>query len=350
MDKGIIEKIIEAGNHAPSGGNSQPWRFIVEHDAIKVIMLPEKEHPVLNFKERGTYIAHGALLENMRIAARSLDYEALFNFLPEPGVSAAVTFRPFSEHSGGDDLYSVLFKRHSNRKPYKKHPLSGEEKESLFRAAKDFPGVRLSVVEGETSVRSVAGSVALDILINLENKHLHELFFEEVLWKEEDQHQRPGLYIKTMEAVPPKSSVMRLLGNWKVAQLFSKMKLTHKIVGENAKTLASSGMFGAVIVSNDDRDFIDAGRMIEDIWLRATESGLSFQLIVGLVALGQRVKSGDTRLFSASENETISRAYENLRKIFGVREEEIIAATFRLGEAPPPMAVSYTRPPEIEWL
>lgn len=347
MDKGIIEKIIEAANHAPSGGNSQPWKFVVEHDTVRIIMLPEKEHPVLNFRNRGTYVAHGALLENIDVAAQSFGYEAVFNFFPEPHVSAAVTFRPFARGGDNTDLHDILFKRHSNRKPYKTGPLSEDTKKFILREADKFPQCRLSIVEEGESIRSVAESTALDIRINLENKRLHELFFKEVLWNEEDQHQQPGLYIRTMEAAPPKSSVMQLLRHWKVAQLFNKIKLVQKIYEENAKTLASSSLCGAVIVPDDDDSFMHAGRLIENIWLRATKSGLSFQLIAGLVFLWQQAHFGERHLFSDTELNEISEAYKRLQNVFGVKDGEVIATTFRIGEAPPPMAVSYTRPPDI---
>lgn len=348
MDKGIIEKIIEAGNHAPSGGNSQPWRFVVTGDVIKVVMLPEKEHPVLNFRNRGTLIAHGAMLENIAVASKSLGYEAFFDILPQPTVSAVITFKPLVGGPGNSDLHKAIPQRHSNRKPYKTDPLAKETKQFLFEEAERFPQCRVVVVEGK-SVYSVAESTSLDIRINLENKRLHELFFKEVLWNEEDQHQHPGLYIKTMEAVPPKSSVMRLLGHWRVAQLFSKLRLTQKIAGENAKTLASAGACGALIVPNDDRSFIDAGRIIENIWLRTEKSGLSFQLVAGLVFLWQQSHLGNDSSFSETESKEISGAYQRLQGIFNTKEGEIIATTFRIGEAPPPMAVSYKRPPEIEW-
>ena len=347
MDKEVITKIIEAANHAPSGGNSQPWRFIVAGDSIKIVMLTENEHPILNFKTRGTYIAHGALLENIRVAARHFGYKALFSVFPEPTVSAIVTFRPSDKHSD-IDLYDAVSKRHSNRKPYNTILLSEDTKNFVFHEADGFPQCRLSLIEG-TSVGLVAESTALDIRINLENKRLHELFFKEVLWKEEDQHTRPGLYIKTMEAEPPKSSVMRLLGSWRVAQFFKKMTLIQKITEENAKTLASTGAFGAIIVTNDDHSFISAGRMIENIWLRATNAGLCLHLVAGFVFLWQQAQFGEQQIFSDKERKDIAEAYQKLGEIFQVRPGEVIAATFRIGEAPPPLAVSYKRSAEIDW-
>lgn len=348
MDKGVITKIIEAANQAPSGGNSQPWKFVVGNDILEVIMSPEKDHPVLNYKNRGTYVACGALLENIKIAAQSLGYEAVANVSLEP-ISAKITFQPFTKVDPGVDLYDVISKRHSNRKPYKTNPLSEETKSYILHSANDYSPCRVSLVEGE-AIHSVAASTGFDLFVFLQNKLLHKMLFDEMLWKEEDQYHRSGLYVKTIEAAPPKSYALRLLSHWGVAQFFNKIKLSRKIYEENAKTLSAASLYGAVIVPNNDESFVHAGRLIEDIWLRTTKQELSFQLVAGLVFLSQQMFFGKKELFSQSEAQMISDAYGTLRKAFDVKEGEVIAATFRVGTSAPPMAVSYKRPPEIHWV
>lgn len=39
----IIRQIIEAGIRAPSGENSQPWRFLLKGDLIELYNLPERD-------------------------------------------------------------------------------------------------------------------------------------------------------------------------------------------------------------------------------------------------------------------------------------------------------------------
>lgn len=348
MDKGVITKIIEAANQAPSGGNTQPWKFVVEHDTLKVILFPEKDHVVLNYRNRGTYVAFGALLENVKIAAQSLGYEAVTSISLEP-ISAKITFQPLIKVDTSVDLYDVISRRHSNRKPYKTNPLPEETKSYILHGASSYSPCRISLVEGE-AIHSVAAGTAFDLYVFLQNKLLHKLLFDEMLWKEEDQHTRSGLYIKTIEAAPPKSFVLKLLSHWGVAQFFNKIKLSRKIYEENAKTLSAASLYGAVIVPNNDESFVQGGRLIEDIWLRATKQGLSFQLVAGLVFLSQQMSFGKKELFSQLEAKMILDAYETLREAFNVKEGEVIAATFRVGEAPPPMAVSYKRPPEVHWV
>ncbi len=57
---GVVEKILEAGRHAPSAGNSQPWEFVVVRDAevkkrisrsiVSLYKEARRREPTFNFK------------------------------------------------------------------------------------------------------------------------------------------------------------------------------------------------------------------------------------------------------------------------------------------------------------
>jgi len=349
MEKRIIEKIIEAGNLAPSGGNSQPWEFVVkDNNSISVIALPEKDHRILNYKNRGTYVAHGALVENMEIAATHFGFDTKTEFFPKEKQSVRFTFHPSKISAPATDLYEDIARRHSNRKPFKTDPLSVEEKNYLFQEITRFPGCQLATVEGKGKIDKVAENLAFDVLISLQNQLLHSLLFQEILWEEGDQKVRPGLYIKTMEVAPPKAFVFKMLRNWKTAQLFAKIKFLQKIYEENAKTAASAGLIGAITVKDSDVDFIHAGRALENIWLRAAKLGLEFQMMTGILFLWQQVALGKHGAFSEEEGKVVKGALENLREALGVHQG-IIAFTFRIGRGSKPTAVSHKRPPQIRW-
>jgi hypothetical protein len=347
MEREIIEKIIEAANQAPSGSNSQPWKFRVKDNVIEVIALPEKDHPILNFKNRGTYLAHGALIENVEIAAHALGYRATFDVFPEKDISARITLESSTEKKD-TDWYNIIFNRHSNRKCYKVDQLNEEEKNYLFQEINKFPQCKLLIADTKNEISRISKSLASDILVFLQNKLLHKLLFQEIIWKEEEQKYRPGLYVKTMEMAGPKALVFKILKNWKVIRFFNKINLPQKIYKENVKTVSSSGLIGVVVVQDEDINFIEAGRLMENIWLRASKLNLGFQLITGILFLWQQVNFGKQDIFSEKEKEVINKAYENIKDIFKIKDE-IIALAFRVGKANAPLAVSYKRPPIVEW-
>jgi len=344
MDKDILRKIIDAGNLAPSGSNSQPWSFIVDGDTILVRMHPEKDHPILNVGNRGTYVAHGALVENMRIAARRYGFEASVDSFPEPGISARVTFR-----SGAHDhglLYDVIATRHSNRRPYRRVPLAPNEMAALL-AVHAEPKCELLTIEGH-AIEAAAPWLAADLPITLTNRTLHDLLFREVLWQEREQMERPGLYVKTMEITPPKSFVFRWLSSWGVAEFFNRLKLIDRIAGENTNTVASSGLIGMIVVHGTDEDFLHVGSYLERLWLTVSSLGLAMQLLTGVLFFEQGMTQGARDALTANEQAMIADAVGHLKEIFGVKDGTM-AIAFRVGQAKPPTAVSLKRPPDIEW-
>lgn len=341
MDKETVKKIIAAANMAPSGGNSQPWKFRVQDNSIYVTGLPEKDHPVLNFRNRGTLVALGALMENMEIAGQAIGYKVSYEFI-EPLVFKGV----FVPGQQSNELFNAVQERHSNRKFYKTEPLTAADKYFLLKDAAKFPECEVILIEGG-QIKKAAASTSVDILVSLQNKELHRLLFNEVLFNEEDQKHRSGLYLKTMEVSGPQSFIFKLLKNWKVAQFFHKAKITQKIYQESAKKTAASGALIAIAVSDDDRNFVQAGRLLENIWLRATKLGLSGQMVSSVLFLWQQLNFGKREIFLEAEKQIINSAYEKLAGILGIKNKTL-ALIFRIGKSDKPMAVSYKRPPEIE--
>ena len=43
----LIAKVLEAGTQAPSGANTQPWRFLVVRDAETKKFIQERYHPAI---------------------------------------------------------------------------------------------------------------------------------------------------------------------------------------------------------------------------------------------------------------------------------------------------------------
>lgn len=65
-----IKQIINDAVLAPSGENCQPWRFVARGNVIGIYNIPEADQSLYNFEQKGSYVAHGALLTNLEISAR----------------------------------------------------------------------------------------------------------------------------------------------------------------------------------------------------------------------------------------------------------------------------------------
>ena len=75
VPEGILRAIIQAAIQAPSGDNLQPWRF--EYDGEKLFLFQDsaRDTSLYNVRQLASYIASGASLENIQLAASAHGYE-----------------------------------------------------------------------------------------------------------------------------------------------------------------------------------------------------------------------------------------------------------------------------------
>ena len=73
----ILLRILDLARWAPSGDNTQPWRFeIVADDHIAIHGFDTRDRVIYDFDGHPSQMAHGALLETLRIAASGFQLEA----------------------------------------------------------------------------------------------------------------------------------------------------------------------------------------------------------------------------------------------------------------------------------
>jgi len=346
MENDLI-KIIEASINAPSGSNSQPWKFRIQKNIVDVIAEPEKDHPILNFRNRGTLIAHGALIENIILSALEFGYEARVVLFPEKNITGRITFS--KRQKRGNVLFSAIRFRKTNRKPYLKTKLTQNEKEQLFKSENELDGGKISFVEEEGVLSKIGKLVSFNDLVMLENRQLHKLFFNEIVWtKSEQERKKAGLYLKTMELKFPQEKALKIFKYWPIMKWLNKLGLARKIASDNARIYSSASLSAIIMVENTDEMFLKAGRLLERIWLKATNMGLSLQLITGVIFLKQRIDAGETNIFSQEHISLVRDSYNDLVNIFKVPRDKIIAVLFRIGKADPPTDISSKRKPVIE--
>lgn len=350
IKKEEIETILNKAVFAPSGDNSQPWRFEVKNNEIRIFSLSEKDNPIFNFRSRGTLVAHGALLENIIIASSNFGYDAKFQIFPEPQ-NLNLTIRVFLEESPKkqDSLFSSITTRATNRKKYASSPLIPGDKEKILEAAHEAGG-QVLLAEKKEDMESLGKAVSINEIIMLTHEELHKYFFGDIVWSEdEEKRKRCGLYLKTMELAPPQVAIFKLLSNWRRAKILNLLGLPRFIAKENSKIYSSGSAHGIIAVEDNDTEFIGAGRIMQRVWLKATELGLSFHLITGVLYLAQRVNAGQEKMLLPWHIPLIVRAYGEIEKIFGVNGKTI-AILFRIGKGGEPSGRSSRLPPVIKYL
>ena len=343
-----ISEILGAAVQAPSGGNSQPWQFRIRESTIELIALPEKDHPILNFRNRGTFVAHGALLENLLIAASKFGYRGEIELFPGEDPNFVARVNLIKAPPEESPLHSAIFLRATNRKSYKDHKLGLHDEQELRSSIDQFGMVKVEFVTDSAQLKTLGRALSTSEIVMFENRTLHKLFFNELVWTtEEEKRKKCGLYLKTMELESPQQKALRLFRYWPIMSLCNKFGFARFIAASNAKIYGSASVMCGIIIEPKDENFVSAGRAMERLWLQATKMGLSGHLITGVPFFWQRISSGEFPELASRHVAEVKKAYQDLASVFRVGENRLLAMVLRLGEADLPSARSSRLPPSI---
>lgn len=344
-----IKKILTEAVYAPSGDNIQPWRFELSGNELRVYNIPEKDTTLYNYKQHGSLIAHGALLENISIIAPVYGYSAVIDILPQqdPNLTAKISLTNGEKRQ--PELYPYIAKRCTNRKPYKNTALTEDKRQALLNTALPEKSIGIKLIEDENKIKPLAHAISQGDRLIFENKTIHGFLFSHIRWNEqEEQKYKNGLYLKTMELSKGQEAAFRLFKNWKIMNLFNRLGMPKMAVKGNEKIYSQGSALGAItMASPGPADYIYAGRVFQKLWLTATSFGLSLQPLTALPFLMQKVFDGQTAEFSKNDVNIIQDGYTKAKSIYGLNNE-VLTLLFRIGYADAPSGLSSRLEPEIQ--
>jgi len=277
----VIRQILTAGTLAPSADNSQPWRFEVEAEAVRLRVDPTRAHSVSDVDRALTHISCGAVIENMAVAAAALGQEARITLFPRPDdrdLVAELRWVPGSP--GSDDLARAIPDRHTNRKFYRRQAVPAAALDHLAREARAFPGAALDWL---TDPRSRAAALRLMRQAEAERfrrEPLHQELFRtirfDVGWRRPAEE---GLPPGALEVELPARPFFGALRHWAVMSTLNRLG-AHRILGWRSADLPAriAPAFGVLTIpSASAESVILGGRALQRVWLRATALGLALQ-------------------------------------------------------------------------
>jgi len=327
-----LRKIIEAGTRAPSGDNCQPWRFQGGKDSIDLFNVPNQDNSLYNYRQRASLIALGACLENMLIAAADLGLAAQVDYFPEPDDERHVARVTLSQGTNlSDSLYPAIAERTINRKKFTGGVLAPEQTLALEAAAGKVPGATLLLHQDARKISEAADLVACSDRLVFENPSLHGFLFNHLRWTPEQvEVSRDGMDIMTLELAPQDKLFFPLLKHFNFVRLMQRFGATRLVAANARKLMLSASAAGLIsIATGSDTSWVNAGRLLERVWLEATRIGLSFHLMTGITLLLQKIREGDVTGLSESNLELLNKADVLLSKLAG--DTAITALLFRVG-------------------
>ncbi|WKJ89567.1 nitroreductase family protein [Methylomonas montana] len=336
MNKELINKILEAAIRAPSGDNVQPWRFQVSEDFTRIDLynLPEKDDSYYNFEQAASYIAHGALLENILIAAGHMGIAVRYQLFPddlEPDLVVRMDLTGALPQP--DPLYHSIFNRRTNRFPFRRVDVTEQSLEKLKESVKCLDNISISLINQKDKINALAKILMVNDRLVFERKDLHGFLFDKIRWNmEQVDETRDGLPVETLGLNPIEKVFFPLMRFWRVVKIANLFGLS-RIIGlkcwwncRNASVLAMISSAG-----NDKFAFVQGGRAVQRLWLEATNQGLEMQPIIGLPLLIHRLIQTKVLNFGDKHRQMIERTRISLIDQSSISETETLISSFRIG-------------------
>jgi molybdopterin/thiamine biosynthesis adenylyltransferase/nitroreductase len=347
----LVRFAVEQGTLAPSAGNRQPWRFSWDGERLWVLHHRGRSASLLDPNHRAAYLALGAAVENVAVAAAHRGVRVRTEAFPrprDPSVAALVTF------DGGDAeleddaaLFPQLAERVTNRRTGRRSPLAGDAMTALADAAR-VRGARLDLVTGDEEMAELARIVGAGERIRHLTRELHREMVDELRWTDEEARRAgDGIPVDALELAPRERASLRVASRPEVAATLRELGGGRVFQERAERSILRSSALGLVTVGGiAPAAALRGGRAVERVWLTATALGLAVEPVTELVHMFEMLDGSAATVFSAREREELRSLRSRFDAVFAAAEGNTRLMLFRLGMAGAPTARSPRLPLE----
>ena len=260
-----IREIVRYATLAPSGHNTQPWKFAVSGSTIQILPDFSRRLPAVDPHDRELWISLGCALENLVLAGQSAGYGAEITY-PASGADFVTVHLTPKTNNPDALLFDAIPHRQNNRSVYESRAVPLPDI-TRIAAVSSAPGVSTLIVTD-----TARKEAAVEYIKAGDRSQFGDPAFvrELVSWirfnTPEALHTLDGLYT-------------RCTGNPNVPRWLGREFLTSASAGQQADTSAakvrsSSGLLIFASALDDKPHWIETGRLYERLALTLTALGI----------------------------------------------------------------------------
>ena len=344
-----IYRILDLARWAPSGDNTQCWRFeVASADHVVVHAYDTRADTVYDLDGHPSQISMGALLETIAIAASEQGLRADISRRVESPIEAPLFDVHFVPDASirPDALIDAIEKRTVQRRPMRSRPLTDAEKQALEAAVGSAFAV--TWIEGFGAKWRIARLMFNNAKLRLTMPEAYEVHRRIIHWnavRSPDKVPDQALGVDNMTLKLMKWAMV----NWK------RLSTMNAVMGTWAPRLQMDLIPGLACAAHfvlkarqaprDIDDYVAAGRALQRFWLTLTRLGLLMQPEMTPLIFSKYVREGTqftqlTRLHGEAQR----LAQDVTRLVFVDNLFPVYMG--RLGEGPLPAARSERLPVE----
>lgn len=338
-------QVLDLARWAPSGDNTQPWRFeIVDERTVRVHGFDTRDQVLYDFDGHPSHIAHGALLETMRIAATGFSLATSWVTRSEGEHRSPVYEVRFTDEPGiqRDPLFDCIETRTVQRRPMKTTPLTAEQRDALESACGN--AYRVKYFESTSDRLKVAALLWGTAKIRLTCPEAYKVHKEVIEWRARFSKDRiPD------QAVGVDFATARLMEwvmqSWQRVQFFNRYLFGTVVPRIQLDLFPALGCAAHLLVQPRQpprqlEDWVQLGVVWQRMWLTATRLGLHLQpqmtpIIFRWYANANRSFSTDPTIFKLA-----LRSSTNFEKLAGASPSDPFGFFVRVGVSRKPWSRS----------
>lgn len=345
MSYETLTQILNLARWAPSGDNTQPWRFeIVSDHLIRVHGFDTRDHVLYDFDGHPSHMAHGALLETLRIAATGFGMSTHWTIssegehrnpvydvtlVPDPGLTQ-------------DQLFDYIETRTVQRRPMQTTPLSDSQRLALIASV----GANYNVQVFETFRERIKVARLLwdSAKIRLTCKEAYPVHRDIIEWR--TRFSKDRIPEQAVGVDPATARLMQwVMQSWGRVEFFNRFLLGTVAPRIQLDFLPAIYCAAHFLVKprrspTQLTEWVELGMAVQRLWLTATRLGLHLQpqmtpVIFRWYARAGRHFSAQPELFQQAVN-----VAADFERVTGVTLTQDFGFFARVGVSPVPRSRS----------
>ena len=273
----VFQFLVKAGSAAPSADNMQPCFFAREGDDLVLrYRAMGGERALFDSGHPATLIAMGAVVENLSQACTHLGLlEAMQT--GQAGITSGEFCRiRLREAPAGQAAVLPLFARHTNRFGYRKTRLPVSLKESISSQSQGDASVRW--IESSAVIGEIGKLVERASRVRFQTREIHDWFSNSLRFTREQVLSGDGLDVATFDLPPGGKLLLKAItARWSNMALFNAVGGYRFLASLEASSINKAGAVLAILAPGTAQGGLDAGRVMERIWIALNAAGCGVQ-------------------------------------------------------------------------
>ena len=341
MSREILTHILDLARWAPSGDNTQPWRFEIVGDLhIRVHGFDTRDHVLYDYDGHPSHIAHGALLETLRIAASNWGLQATWSTCSSGDHRTPVydVYLASTPNLQCDALFHCIEKRTVQRRPMQITPLTASQRRALAMAVGN--GFTVQWYESAAQRRQVAALLWRSAKIRLICPEAYPVHRSIIEWG--TRFSRDRIPEEAVGVDPLTARLMRwVMQSWGRVEFFNRYlagTITPRLQLDLLPGLlcAAHVLVRPVQPPTQLEDWVRLGMAVQRLWLTATQQSLHLQPQMTPVIFRWYARAG--RRFSTSPSLFDQSLFlaDDFERVTGSTQTDSFGFFARVGVSQPP--------------